>query len=84
MLDAPTYTNHVYRDSGDFRTIKSSDNAGNSVHLQTPYFPKGKWERCGVWYGSETRIDSTGRKWGRTLDHDYVVDNFGELVAVPA
>ena len=80
----PTFTKHNYWEFEDHRSIVSEDKDGNRVRLQTAYIPKSNWQRHGVWYGNETRVDTLGRAWSRSLDHNYVVDNFGELVAVPA
>ena len=80
---SPTYTKHNYWEFEEHRCLVSKDKDGNSTHLQTRYIPKLNSDRYGVWYGTETRVDTIGRKWHRELKH-YVVDNFGELVAVPA
>lgn len=80
----PKLTKHDYSYSSAYFSIESSDELGNEIRLQTAHKPDKSFERHGVWYGSETRVDSTGKKWRRGLDHDYVVDNFGDLVPVPA
>ena len=81
---SPNFTKHVYMENGEFRSLHSHDKDGNSMRLQTAYVPRSTGDRVGVWYGGETRVDSIGRKWNRSLEHRYVVDNFGDLVAVPA
>ncbi|MFC5524041.1 hypothetical protein [Polaromonas jejuensis] len=83
---APVYTRHTYSDRHTHRRIESSDAAGNSIALQTHHLAKPElpWIRPGLWYGDETRTDAQGRCWTRTLDSNYVMDDFGTLVEVPA
>lgn len=78
------YTRHEYGGSKDYRSLVSCDQKGNQIRLQTPYGVCGPYERPGRWYGSVRRIDGSGREWSSPLAHNYVVDNFGNLVAVPA
>lgn len=53
-----------------------------SLRLQREIIPT-RPNAPGIWYGSETRTDATGRQWTSSLA-DHVVDDFGNLVEVPA
>ena len=75
------YTTHEFDASGSHLSL-TSQGSGGSFRLQTAYAPSGH-EKAGVWYGSETRLDTEGEEWHRYVGH-HVVDNFGNLVAVPA
>ena len=87
VLNAPRYTNHEYDDSYSYRTISSSDALGNEIALQSPneanQDPRYRMHRPGVWYGTETRIDTDGRPWRHSLGY-HVMDDFGDLVKVPS
>ena len=52
------------------------------LRLQCEIIPE-RPSHAGIWYGSETRTDATGREWRSSLG-DHVVDDFGNLVEVPA
>ena len=80
---APKFTQHENKDGFEYRRVMSGDGAGSEIRLQNAYQP-AYFERPGRWYGHETRVDTLGRKWSRALDHEYVIDNFGDLVPVPA
>lgn len=81
---APAYTRQEHRVSGENRVICCSDEQGNELRLQTPLTadPGRPYLRPGLWYGSETRLDTAGRRWIRHVG-DYVQDDFGTLVPVP-
>ncbi len=73
---------------GNFRVLKAdADDGSCSVRLQCEVVPnvhaqaRGDW-RPGIWYGSEERTDSDGRRWKRQLGH-HVMNDFGFLVEVP-
>lgn len=80
---APTYSRHRHYDCNGFAVVESSDSLGNEIALQKPHIPDKPNERHGRWYGSECRVDSSGIKWSR-FHPNFVVDNFGDLVPVPA
>jgi hypothetical protein len=79
---SPKLTKHDFDESTNYRRVESSDDLGNSIFLITPLRQPKAFERHGVWYGDETRVDSLGRRWRRTLEAHFVVDNFGDLVEV--
>lgn len=60
----------------DGTVLRVSDDAGWVVWLQRDH-----GNRDQQWYGSETRLDSTGVAWNRQLGR-YVMDDFGTLVKV--
>jgi hypothetical protein len=49
--------------------------------MQTERLPENARQR-GVWYGSESLLDSLGRRWSRSLAY-MLIDDFGNLVEVP-
>jgi len=79
---APKYTRHRHFNTAGYNVVESSDAIGNEIALQTPYKPSGESEWPGVWYGNEVRVDNDGRMWSHFFRHNYVVDNFGDLVEV--
>lgn len=73
---------------GDFAVLEGvADDGLAGVTMQCEVLPSayarahGEW-KPGIWYGSEQRIDSDGRRWKRQLGH-HVMDDFGFLVEVP-
>lgn len=84
ILPRAKFTKQEYLDLDGHRLVTCTAADGAELRLQTPFVtdPKYQWQRPGVWYGSEGRIDDTGRRWQRSLGRDYVTDNFGELVPV--
>ncbi len=69
-----------------YRQVVCNAKDGSAIRLQTPFIadPKYSFQRPGVWYGSEDRVDEIGRRWSSTTARDYVMDDFGELVPVGA
>lgn len=73
-----------YNERGGYRSITGYSYDGRSQRLQTPlcFDPAHPWDRPGVWYGSETRLDTEGRTWTSSLPARYVCDDFGQLVPI--
>ena len=74
------YTKTEFDGSGAYLTLTSTGLSG-SIRMQTPYAPQ-TGELAGQWYGSQTRFDTEGGKWTQYVG-THVVDNFGNLVALP-
>lgn len=78
----PVLTQYQFNVTGVALSLTTRNARGDKIRLQTEYSPDTT-DRLGIWYGSETRVDSAGRFWQSSLPH-HVVDDFGSLVAVPA
>jgi hypothetical protein len=69
-------------------TIELVDKAGNEVAFIKRYECPGTWARRwwhpSHWSVHHTRICSAGLRWSATLGRDFVCDDFGNLVEVPA
>lgn len=82
--DAVRYTHATHREGPTgFRAI-TCKGLDCELSLQTPTCtdPHRSWSRPGRWYGNEMRIDAQGRRWIRSLDDEFVMDDFGSLVAI--
>jgi hypothetical protein len=69
-------------------TIKVADKAGNEVAFVKRFdVPRGwarEWWHPAHWTVHHTRICSAGLRWTATTGRDCVIDDFGNLVEVPA
>jgi len=68
-----TLTRHHHGDSW----ADITDNAGWECYFYRVY----EGRRAGIWCGSESRLDSTGKKWVRRFE-SAIVNDFGDLVEV--
>ena len=75
----------TYDESHGYRQLRLSKGYDYAISLQTPMRgdPEWGWQRPGIWYGSEERIDMQGRRWKGSLPCHYVTNDFGDLVEVP-
>jgi hypothetical protein len=84
VLLAAHYTQHRHRDGAEYRTVRSYDDLGNEVWLQSGYeVDPSSTRRPWLWYGNEARVDTQGEIWLRSLPN-HIVNDFGDLVPVPA
>jgi hypothetical protein len=83
LLAASTLGKARFTYSGEYITYdkRSADNT-HEFYLQCQPFTDDPKQR-GKWYGHESRTDQHGNEWRRLLKY-HVVDDFGNLVAVPA
>lgn len=79
---APAPTRHSFRDMSFACSLTMRNARGDEIRLQREHRPDTT-DRQGIWYGSESRVDSAGREWEASLPR-HVIDDFGNLVAVPA
>ena len=65
---------------GSFRSLVVEGH-GYKLWLQTAYVAA---EHCkpGLWFGYEQSTDQSGKVWEHNFRHDFVQDDFGNLVAV--
>jgi hypothetical protein len=79
-LSVPPVTSWTYFEScNSCAVFGHAVDHGHVLSLQTKYCPDDARD-IGLWFGSETRLDDTGRAWFSSLPDHYVVDNFGNLV----
>lgn len=86
VLTPPKYSGHTFHEGGVALAIWAYSPCGATLRLQTNYL--GDADRphrpmIGLWYGQESRVAADGTRWERSLPN-HVVDNFGDLAAVPA
>jgi hypothetical protein len=83
VLVAPTdFTKQRFHDGGIAVALTCTADNGCQIRLQRDYCPASA-KTAGRWYGTETRFDAAGGAWRTSAKH-YVVNDFGQLVAVPA
>jgi len=74
-----------YSETHGYRRLRLSKGFDYEISLQTSMLgTEFRWERPGIWYGSESRQDMQGRRWTGPLSCHYVTNDFGDLVEVPA